>query len=144
MADHQDTATTGVRGVWSSRNIKFALAGALVLAAIAFLTFMMTRGASSFFAGVSEVLAQGPTEQQVRVKGKVLVASIRQDPAKNEMRFEMTDGSRSMPVLYYGGVTNQFYRTDADVVVEGRLGTDGVFRADNLISRHASELVADK
>ena len=145
MAEVRTEATgahKGRRSLWSSRNVKFALAGALVLGAVAFLTFMTVRGASSLFLEVSELRTKADiaSKKQVRVIGKVLVSTIERDTVSGTMRFSLTDGKETVPVLYRGGVTSQFYRSDADVVIEGRLRSDGVFVADNLISRHASQL----
>jgi cytochrome c-type biogenesis protein CcmE len=49
----------------------------------------------------------------------------------------MTDGSRTYPVVYRGIIPDTF--TDSvDVVVEGRLGRDGTFRATTLLAKCAS------
>ncbi len=128
-------------GFWSSRNVKFALAGALVLGAVAFLSFITLKGATSLFLEVSELKASADiaSTKQVRVIGKVLASTIERDTASGLMRFDLTDGKETVPVVFRGGVTSQFYRSDADVVIEGRLRSDGVFIADDLVSRHASQ-----
>ena len=49
----------------------------------------------------------------------------------------MTDGARTFPVVYRGIAPDTF--TDSvDVVVSGRMGTDGTFQATELLAKCAS------
>ena len=63
--------------------------------------------------------------------------SVRRDPGGRQVAFQMTDGTRTYPVVYRGIIPDTF--TDSvDVVVEGRLGRDGTFRATTLLAKCAS------
>ena len=142
----ETVTTSSRRGRWSSRSVKLAVVAVVVLAAISFLSFMTIKGASSLFLNVSELNARAAeaSTKQVQVMGKVLISTVEQDKEEGLMRFQLTDGKETVPVIYRGGVTSQFYKTDSDVVVEGRLRSDGVFEASNLISRHASRFEAER
>jgi cytochrome c-type biogenesis protein CcmE len=120
------------------------LIGMVVLGAIGFLAYMTSKGASILEVSDLKAMSAEASTRQVKVLGKVLVSSIERDETNGIMRFLLTDGKETVPVLWRGGVTSQFYRSDADVMVEGRLRSDGVFVADNLVSRHASRFEADK
>jgi cytochrome c-type biogenesis protein CcmE len=49
----------------------------------------------------------------------------------------VTDGAKTIPVVYHGLAPDTF--TDGvDVVVEGRMGQDGTFRATTLLAKCAS------
>jgi cytochrome c-type biogenesis protein CcmE len=49
----------------------------------------------------------------------------------------VTDGAKTFPVIYRGIAPDTF--TDSvDVVVEGRMGPDGTFRATTLLAKCAS------
>jgi cytochrome c-type biogenesis protein CcmE len=76
-------------------------------------------------------------EMGVKVGARVVPGSIRRDPGGRAVAFQMTDGSRTYPVVYRGIIPDTF--TDSvDVVVEGRLGRDGTFRATTLLAKCAS------
>jgi cytochrome c-type biogenesis protein CcmE len=54
-----------------------------------------------------------------------------------EYAFRVTDGSQTIPVVYRGIAPDTF--TDSvDVVVGGRMGTDGTFHATELLAKCAS------
>ena len=62
---------------------------------------------------------------------------IRREPGGREVAFRVTDGAQTYPVVYRGLIPDTF--TDSvDVVVEGRLGRDGTFRATTLLAKCAS------
>jgi cytochrome c-type biogenesis protein CcmE len=76
-------------------------------------------------------------ETGVRVGARVVPGSIQREPGGRAVAFQMTDGTRTFPVAYRGLIPDTF--TDSvDVVVEGRLGTDGTFRATVLNAKCAS------
>ncbi|HXF87338.1 MAG TPA: cytochrome c maturation protein CcmE [Xanthobacteraceae bacterium] len=51
------------------------------------------------------------------------------------VRFEVTDGNRTIEVRYQG-VLPDLFREGQGVVTEGALGPDGVFRADSVLAKH--------
>ena len=76
-------------------------------------------------------------ETGVKVGARVVPGSIRREPSGRSVAFQVTDGSQTYPVIYRGIIPDTF--TDSvDVVVEGRLGRDGTFRATTLLAKCAS------
>ncbi len=68
---------------------------------------------------------------------RVIPGSIHRDPGGREVAFRVSDGDQTYPVEYRGIIPDTF--TDsADVVVDGRLGSDGTFRATTLLAKCAS------
>jgi cytochrome c-type biogenesis protein CcmE len=53
-------------------------------------------------------------------------------------RFEITDGSTKFPV-YFKGVPPDLFVEGKGAVVEGRIGSDGVFQATMIMAKHAEE-----
>jgi cytochrome c-type biogenesis protein CcmE len=51
------------------------------------------------------------------------------------IRFEVTDGNRSIPVTY-SGILPDLFREGQGVVAEGTLDRAGVFEADNILAKH--------
>jgi cytochrome c-type biogenesis protein CcmE len=77
------------------------------------------------------------TNAGVKVGARVVAGSIDAIPAERSMRFQVTDGSKIVPVIYRGIAPDTF--TDSvDVVVGGRMGSDGTFQATELLAKCAS------
>ena len=51
------------------------------------------------------------------------------------MRFEVTDGNKSVPVSYTG-ILPDLFREGQGVVTEGALDTAGTFKADSVLAKH--------
>jgi cytochrome c-type biogenesis protein CcmE len=65
--------------------------------------------------------------------------SVKRDAASQTIEFQVTDGSQIYPVTYRGLAPDTFTDAqDIEVVVEGRLGRDGVFRATTLLAKCGS------
>ena len=76
-------------------------------------------------------------ETGVKVGARVEPGSIVRQAGGRELSFRMTDGARTYNVVYRGIAPDTF--TDGvDVVVEGRLGRDGTFRATTLLAKCGS------
>ena len=59
------------------------------------------------------------------------------------IEFQVTDGAQTYPVSYRGLAPDTFTDAqDIEVVVEGRLGRDGVFRATTLLAKCGSRYEA--
>jgi len=63
--------------------------------------------------------------------------TIERQAGGKEYAFKVTDGASTFPVVYRGIAPDTF--TDSvDVVVGGRMGTDGTFHATELLAKCAS------
>jgi cytochrome c-type biogenesis protein CcmE len=88
---------------------------------------------------MSAKLTADPSLHGVGMKlgARVVPGSIRREAGGREYAFTVTDGARTVPVVYRGIAPDTF--TDGvDVVVEGRMGQDGTFRATTLLAKCAS------
>lgn len=73
----------------------------------------------------------------IKLGARVVPGSIQRFAGGRDYAFSVTDGARTVPVVYHGIAPDTF--TDGvDVVVEGRIGADGVFRATTLLAKCAS------
>ncbi len=127
------------------KNKKILIGGLVVLAAIAFLGYNALAGATSYYYQVGELLGKGSSVygQTVRVRGTVVVGSSDQQLGEQAtLTFALADaksGSR-LPVVYQGAVPDTF-KEGNEVVCEGRLNTDGAFRASTLMPNCPSKYV---
>src|SRR4051812_244732 len=121
---------------------KFLLGAGGVLAAAGYLMASSIRDTGVYYFTPTEMaakLAADPTIQGVGMKlgARVVPGSITRVAGGREYAFRVTDGARVVPVVYRGIAPDTF--TDGvDVVVEGRMGEDGTFRATTLLAKCAS------
>jgi cytochrome c-type biogenesis protein CcmE len=119
---------------------KLAIGGGLLVAAIVYLVVTSLQTSAVYYITVGELLARqsAGAGQTVRLAGEVVDGSIRRD--RQHLRFELTDGTATIPVVHTGTVPDLFgYRAEGayqDVVVEGRSTSQGVFEARSIIIRH--------
>jgi len=105
-----------------------AIASALILNAF--------RSNLVFFFSPSQVAAgEAPRDRAFRVGGLVETGSVKRQTDGLTVRFVVTDTARSIPVVYRG-ILPDLFREGKGVVAEGRLGTDGVFRAEQVLAKH--------
>jgi cytochrome c-type biogenesis protein CcmE len=103
------------------------LAAALVLFAL--------RDSIVFFNSPSDVIEKRiAAGTRIRLGGLVKEGSlVRGDNLS--VRFEVTDGNRSIPVAYTG-ILPDLFRENQGVVTEGVIEPSGVFRADSVLAKH--------
>lgn len=121
---------------------KFMAGGILVLGTAGYLMASSIESTAMYYVTPSELAARvraDPTflETGVKVGARVVSGSIERAPGGRQVAFKVTDGAQSYPVVYRGLIPDTF--TDSvDVVLEGRLGRDGTFRATTLLAKCAS------
>ncbi len=131
----------------SSRGIlpRLLVIGAVILVAVAYLIWAATQSALVYYFTVGEVLGDpaGVEDRSIRVQGTVADGSIEQDATRLWINFDLTDGVDVIPVVYEGTPPDLLgYSTEdryQDVIVEGRLDTDGILQARNLLVQHGSD-----
>jgi cytochrome c-type biogenesis protein CcmE len=104
-----------------------AVAVALILSAM--------RQSIVFFNSPTDIAGQHVAPgTRVRVGGLVKDGSIKRG-ADLRISFAVTDGNSDIAVAYQGIVPDLF-REGQGVVVEGKVGADGVFQADTVLAKH--------
>jgi cytochrome c-type biogenesis protein CcmE len=89
-----------------------------------------------FFFSPSQIAArEAPLERGFRLGGLVEEGSVRRAEQGLTVHFVVTDLAQKVPVVYTGLLPDLF-REGKGVVAQGRLGADGVFRADQVLAKH--------
>ena len=113
--------------------------GLLGLATALVLNALNSSGAIAFFATPTD-LAEKPTppDRRIRLGGLVETGSVKRAPDGRGLDFRITDGKSAVPVTYdvANGPVPDLFREGQGVVVEGRLQSGGVFKADTLLAKH--------
>ena len=95
-----------------------------------------------FFVSVSEVVAgEYPQERNFRVGGLVVDGSVEREEGSLEVRFNVTDLSCEVAVVY-SGVLPDLFREGQGVVAHGRMGDTGEFVADEILAKHDENYMA--
>lgn len=138
---------------------KFILGGALILAAVVYLIFSSTQASAEYFMTVDEVKAEGTSVigKSLRLSGAVLGDTIQYDADSLTLTFDIAhvsgdnaeieeqgglaevlyqavnDPSRQRVSVVYVGPKPDLLRGEAQAIMTGKLGDDGVFYADELL-----------
>lgn len=127
---------------------KFLLGASLIVASVGFLIAQGVKETGVYFlepAELAEKTRSDPSFYDVGLKmgGKVVPGSIRRDSSNRQIDFQVSDGVQTYPVTYRGLVPDTFTdANDIEVIVEGRLGRDGVFRATEVLAKCGSRYEA--
>jgi cytochrome c-type biogenesis protein CcmE len=95
-----------------------------------------------YFLTPTELLERGAAgvDAPVRLGGQVKPGSVKWDEATRNLEFEVIDtGGASAIRVASKGVPPQMFRDGMGVVIEGRLGSDHVFKSTNLMIKHSNE-----
>lgn len=121
---------------------KWIVGGAIILGGAGFLMAQAITQTGEYYLTPQELatkVSQDPSfhETGVKVGARVVPGSIVRAAGGREVSFKVSDGAQTYPVVYRG-ITPDTFTDGVDVVVEGRLGQDGTFRATTLLAKCAS------
>ncbi len=138
---------------------KFILGGLLILAAVVYLIVSSTQASAEYFMTVDEVKAKGAQAvgQSLRLSGAVMGDTIKYDSATLTLTFDIAhvsgdnaeieaqgglakvlsdavnDPTRQHVSVVYIGPKPDLLRGEAQAILTGKLDSDGVFHADELL-----------
>lgn len=114
---------------------------AIVVGVIGYLAFSSVGSALVYYLTPTELLARGSAEvgRTERLGGLVKAGSIAGEAP--DLTFVLTDGTTEITVHSATAPTRSF-REGIGAVVEGELGSDGVFEASQVIVKHDENYVA--
>ena len=124
---------------------KRLIAIACGLAALSAATALVLNAFNSnlvFFFSPSQVSAnEAPQGRSFRIGGLVEEGSIKRESVGLITRFVVTDLANTVPVTYTGLLPDLF-QEGKGVVAQGKLGADGIFRADQVLAKHDENYMA--
>ena len=138
---------------------KFIFGGLLILAAVVYLIASSTQASKEYFMTVNEVKAEGQAAvgKSLRLSGAVIGDSIQYDAQSLTLTFDVAhvpgdnadieaqgglaevlkaavnDPSRQRVKVVYNGVMPDLLRNEAQAIMTGKLDSNGVFHADELL-----------
>ena len=128
---------------------KFILGASVIVASVGFLIAEGVKETGVYFLTPAELAsktAADPTFVEnvgFKVGANVVPGSVRRNRNARRIDFQISDGIKTYPVTYSGLVPDTFTdANDIEVVVEGRLGRDGVIRATDVLAKCGSRYEA--
>lgn len=120
--------------------VKYLIGAFLIFGVIGYLIFFGLTQTSQWALQVGDFTARGPAAvgQGARVSGQLEANSVKKDVQDNKIAFVLTDGKNRLSVVYSGVVPDTFDRA-TEVVVEGKLTSDGTFTASNVLAKCPSK-----
>lgn len=138
---------------------KFLIGGLLIVAATIYLIVSSTQANAQYFMTVNELKEKGSqvANRELRVSGAVIGDTIQYDAQNLRLTFEVahvpgdnkeieaqgglaavlhaavSDPSRNRIRVVYNGVMPDLLRNEAQAIMTGRIGEDGVFYAEELL-----------
>ena len=138
---------------------KFVIGGILILGAVVFLIWTSTAASAEYFLTIDELNAKGSgvVDKNLRVSGAVIGDSIQYDAQNLTLSFDVAhvpadnlaietegglaevlhqavmDPSRARMKVVYVGPKPDLLRNEAQAIMTGHIGEDGVFYAEELL-----------
>ena len=78
---------------------------------------------------------EAPKNRSFRIGGLVEKGSVKRQSDGVTVSFIVTDTAKTIPVVYKG-ILPDLFKEGKGVVTQGKLGQDGVFRADEVLAKH--------
>ena len=114
----------------------FIVAGLAGLAIAAYLVASAFRNNLVFFFSPTQVAAkEAPVDRTFRIGGLVQEGTLQRDNDGLTVRFVVTDTAANIPVVYKG-ILPDLFKEGRGCVAQGKLGSDGVFHADQVLAKH--------
>lgn len=89
-----------------------------------------------YYYSPTQILAgEAPDARSFRVGGLVQDGSVQRAPGSLEVRFTLTDFSNTVGVSYTG-VLPDLFREGQGVIARGKMGSDGMFVAEEVLAKH--------
>ena len=119
------------------RRLTIVLLGALLLGTAAALVLTAFEDNIVFFHSPTDIATKSDlqADRRLRVGGLVKQGSVQKEADGVTMAFVITDTAHDVRVTYKG-ILPDLFREGQGVVVDGRLGPDGTFRADEVLAKH--------
>ncbi len=119
----------------SKRLIAIACGLAALSAATALVLNAFNSNLVFFFSPTQVSANEAPQGRSFRIGGLVEEGSIKRETQGLTTRFVVTDLAKTIPVTYTGLLPDLF-KEGKGVVAQGKLGADGIFRADQVLAKH--------
>ena len=118
------------------KRITFIIASLAALGLATWLVLGAFRQNLVFFFSPTQVATnEAPVNKTFRIGGLVENGSLKRENDGLTIRFTVTDTANTIPVVYKG-ILPDLFKEGRGCVAQGRVGSDGVFYADQIMAKH--------
>jgi cytochrome c-type biogenesis protein CcmE len=120
------------------RRRRMVLVGLIVLgvgAAVALALTAFQENLLYYYTPTDVSAGKAPADRVFRVGGMVTEGSFQRAPGSLEARFVLTDYANNVTVSYTG-VLPDLFREGQGIIARGKLGTEGMFVAEEVLAKH--------
>ena len=123
--------------------VKVLIGVVVIGGGIGYFMWQAMQSSWSYYYSVDDFAKQKSIAQNhsLRIAGRVKNGSTERDLKEMRLSFILSGADTSVPITYKGVVPDNFAE-DREVVVQGRLDTNGVFQADKLMTKCESKYKA--
>lgn len=151
--------TAATQTGFTAGRMKFIIGGLLIVAAVVYLIVSSTQASAQYFLTVDELAEKGASvaNRELRISGAVIGDTIQYDPQTLNLSFTVasipgdndeieaqgglaavlhaavTDPNRRQLQVVYNGPKPDLLRDEAQAIITGHMGADGVFVAEELL-----------
>jgi cytochrome c-type biogenesis protein CcmE len=131
-----------------AKKIKFIAGFAVIIGCLLTLVVSSSKKMSLYYLTVTELEAKEVEFINTRIKlaGKVVPQSIIKSDGNRTVEFQIWEPIGEQPnqfsnkrTIRYSGVVPDTFRDEADVVLEGKTHSDGIFVAENMLAKCPSK-----
>lgn len=118
------------------KRLSFIVAGvALVAVAVGLVLYALKNNVSLYFTPTQVYNKEAPQGRSFRIGGLVEVGSLQRQTDGLTVHFNITDTTKTMPVIYKG-ILPDLFKEGKGVVAQGKLESDNVFHAEEVLAKH--------
>ena len=124
----------------TSRFLKFGGAAALIVVSLGYLAYTGVQQSKSYYVTIAELqgMGNGAYSKRLRVAGNVQPGSIKR--SGTDVQFVLVENDKILSVIYSSTEPPpDTFKDNSQALAEGRIGRDGVFRANQLQAKCASK-----
>ena len=145
MSDESHIEPTTMENSEPQSTAKTRLIIALTVLGIALSYFLFTafQSAQVYYYTVGEVVTNKPHAELVRVNGNLVADSFTRISGETEVRFELTDGSTKLLMIYDGIIPDLFFNPHSEIVAEGQYYEEGTFHVDDILVKCPSKYTGE-
>jgi cytochrome c-type biogenesis protein CcmE len=118
------------------KRFSFIVAGiALVALAVGLVLYALKNNVSLYFTPTQVYNKEAPQGRSFRIGGLVEKGSLQRQTDGLTVHFNITDTTKTMPVVYKG-ILPDLFKEGKGVVAQGKLEADNMFHAEEVLAKH--------
>jgi len=103
--------------------------------AVGLTMYALNQNINLFYSTSQIANGEAPTDARMRVGGMVVDGSLERSTDSLRVSFELTDYENTVKVVFTG-ILPDLFREGQGIIAQGKMDTQGVFQADEVLAKH--------